>query len=97
MPEELRRIAARLRERMKAVEGDGFGVAGNLIGAYKLTLRRLDETIALADELAALPPSPRKGAVESGDNCPACGTPGCPYDWRVVFAVLQAKSGIIPK
>jgi len=98
MDEELRQMAARIRERMKAVEGDGFGVAGNLIGAYKRTVQRLDEAIALAEELAALPPAPRRGASpDSGDNCPACGRPGCPYDWREVFAVLRAKSGIISR
>jgi hypothetical protein len=89
---ELRAMRDRLHERMKAVHGDGFGVAGNLIGAYKRTVNRLDEAIALAEELAALPPSPRKGAApDSGDNCPACGRPNCPYDWRVVIDVLLSR------
>jgi hypothetical protein len=69
--------------------GDGFGQAGTLIGAYKRTISRLEELIALVETMS-LEHQDRPSEPES-ENCPACGKANCPYDWRAVLAILKEK------
>jgi len=81
-------MAARLRERMRAVEGDGFGHAGHLIGAYKRTLQKLSEAIELAETVPPPSESDRDQSQPNpdcmgrgGDNVSSC-------ECRVIFSII---------
>jgi hypothetical protein len=70
--DELRAMVSRLRERRNLLKGgDGFGYAGTLIGAYKRSIAKIEELIALVENAPAEEP-------EATEN-PNCwdGTPGC--------------------
>lgn len=75
MPDELRAMIDRLRERRNALRGgDGFGNAGTLIGAYKKTIAKMEELVTLVETLPLTDSSPQdeKSNPDCFGNLPGC-------------------------
>src|SRR5271157_603471 len=74
----LRSMVNVLRTRRNALRsGDGFGYAGNLISAYKRTISRLEELIALVETAPAEEPAVGEKANPNCDGIGEHNVPGC--------------------
>lgn len=75
-PSEISEFLIRLRAYGKNIEGDGFGKVGDLKAALKRTCVRLEEVVALIEQIPSAPAEQFLGNPDccgfGGDNVAGC-------------------------